>query len=73
MTEIPEDKKAAATCLESIGLEADKYRTGNTKVHTNCLPPSLPPSWEIPKEISKQNCFYDSQPSHLEKKSLPWS
>lgn len=31
-TEIPDDKKAATEVLDSVGLDADKYRVGNTKV-----------------------------------------
>lgn len=32
MVEITDDKKAAAAVLESVGLPAEKYRCGNTKV-----------------------------------------
>jgi len=31
-TEIPDDQKAAAAVMDSVGLDKEKYRTGNTKV-----------------------------------------
>ena len=31
MEEAGEDKKAAGACLESVKLEEEKYRLGNTK------------------------------------------
>jgi len=32
MSEAGDDKKAAEACFESVGLDPEKYRTGNTKV-----------------------------------------
>ena len=35
MSEAGDDKKAAEACFESVGLDPEKYRTGNTKACVN--------------------------------------